>query len=155
MDEFHTRFADFKNLDSILLVVTQPFLVDPTDERWLEQAGAISPDMSQQDLQEQLIELQADDELKLQFNGQELEKFWIELTGFPVLRSMSTKILTIFGSTYICEQCFSNMNFIKNKYRNRITNTHLCNVLRVAITSVKPNFSALAKSGRSHFSHQI
>ncbi|XP_041466144.1 general transcription factor II-I repeat domain-containing protein 2B-like [Lytechinus variegatus] len=70
MDEFNTRFADFKNLDSILLVVTQPFLVDPTDERCLELA-AISPDMSLQDLQEQLIELQADDEQKLQFNGKE------------------------------------------------------------------------------------
>ena len=54
-----------------------------------------------------------------------------------VLRSMPTKILTIFGSTYNCEQCFSNMN----RYRNIITNIHLNNVLRVAITSVKPDFS--------------
>ena len=50
---------------------------------------------------------------------------------------MPAKILTIFGSTYNCEQCFSNMN----RYRNIITNIHLNNVLRVAIPSVKPDFS--------------
>lgn len=35
------------------------------------------------------------------------------------------KMLTIFGSTYVCKQTFSNINFIKNKLRNQLNDISL------------------------------
>lgn len=155
IQEFKTRFAAFDNLDSVLLVITQPFLVDAMDESWQAKAATALPQLSVPDLQRQLIELQADDELKLQFNRDQVENFWIGLhpDAFPVLRTLALHILTIFGSTYICEQCFSNMKHIKNKHRNKLTNEHLDDVIRIATTSLQPNFSAIAQSGKCNFSH--
>ena len=99
-------------------------MVNVMDESWQTQAAAVLPHLSQENLQRQLIDLQADDELKLQFNRDLVEDFWIGLDpgAFPVLRTMAVHMFTIFGTTYICEQCFSNMNFIKNKHRNKLTN---------------------------------
>ncbi len=34
-------------------------------------------------------------------------------------------VLSIFGSTYLCEQVFSSMNYIKSKYRSRLTDESL------------------------------
>ena len=151
--EFDSRFTVFNSLDAILLVVTQPFRVNVMDELWQTQAAAVFPHLTQ--LQRQLIDLQADDELELEFNRDQVEEIWIGLdqSAFPELRTMAVNLLTIFGSTYICEQCFSNINFIENKYRNRITNRYLDNITRIATTSLEPNFSAIAQAGKCNFSH--
>ena len=77
--EFDSHFTVFKNLDNLLLVVTQPFMVYVMNKSWQTQAATVLPQLSQGDLQRQLIELQADDELKLQFNRDMVENFWIEL----------------------------------------------------------------------------
>lgn len=148
ISEFESRFTAFKNLDDLLLVVTQPFLVNAMDKSYQNQAQTAVPHLSPVNIQKDLIGIQADDELKLQFNNYDLEKFWIYLHPCE-LRTMALHILTIFGSTYICEQCFSNINFIKNKHRNRLTNKHLDNIVRIATTS----FKAVARSGKCNFSH--
>lgn len=151
--EFDSRFTVFNSLDALLLVVTQPFRVNVMDELWQTQAATVFPHLTQ--IQRQLIELQADDELKLEFNRDHIEEFWIGLHpgAFQELRTMAVDLLTIFGSTYICEQCFSSINFIKNKYRNRLTNRHLDNITRIATTSLEPDFAAIAQAGKCNFSH--
>ena len=78
--EFDTRFTTFNNLDSLLLVVTQPFMVNVMNESWQTQAATMFPQLSQGDLQRQLIDLQANNELKLEFNRDLVEDFWIAWT---------------------------------------------------------------------------
>ncbi|XP_059848691.1 general transcription factor II-I repeat domain-containing protein 2A-like isoform X1 [Hypanus sabinus] len=41
------------------------------------------------------------------------------------IKNYAHGVLSIFGSTYVCEQVFSNMKFIKNKHRARLTDDSL------------------------------
>nr|XP_061820655.1 retinal-specific phospholipid-transporting ATPase ABCA4-like [Nerophis lumbriciformis] len=52
---------------------------------------------------------------------------------------MACHILTMFGSTYSCESAFSTMNIVKNMCSSRLTNEHLDQCLRLAITPFVPN----------------
>ena len=47
-----------------------------------------------------------------------------------------------------------NTNLIKNKFRTRLTNEHLEDIIRISTTQYKPDFAALAMSSRCHFSHK-
>jgi hypothetical protein len=50
-------------------------------------------------------------------------------TDFPNLIEFALRYSCRFGSTYICEQTFLTMNFIKNKYRAVLTDEHLKNLI--------------------------
>ena len=45
-------------------------------------------------------------------------------------------------STYCCESALSTMNMVQNKYRSTLTNEHLHQCLRLALTSLMPKFNA-------------
>lgn len=62
---------------------------------------------------------------------------------YPVLKDFSLKILSLFGSTYVCESTFSLMKTIKSKERNRMLDGTLKTLLRSATTSIQPDFQAL------------
>jgi len=47
-------------------------------------------------------------------------------------------ILIIFGFTYICEQTFSNINFIKNKLRNQLNDIRVDACLKLKTTDYSP-----------------
>ncbi|XP_058041846.1 TATA box-binding protein-associated factor RNA polymerase I subunit D isoform X1 [Ahaetulla prasina] len=47
-------------------------------------------------------------------------------------------VLSIFGSTYICAQVFSNMNDIKSKHRSHFTDNSLQSCVRVKVMSYSP-----------------
>ena len=63
-------------------------------------------------------------------------------------------MLTLFGSTYVCEQTFSVMNANKALHRSKLTDQHLRSILRIATTKLTPDLDALAKMGdQQHCSH--
>ncbi|KYN28548.1 hypothetical protein ALC57_02027, partial [Trachymyrmex cornetzi] len=72
---------------------------------------------------------------------------------YPNLRKMKSFVLTMFGSTYVYEAAFSKMNYVKNKFRNNLTDRHLEDCLVAATTSYNPEFIKLAEDSKSHFSH--
>ena len=49
--------------------------------------------------------------------------------------------MALFGSTYLCEQFFFKMGFMKSPYRSVMTDEHLEDGLRVASTSIKVNLN--------------
>src|SRR4029434_3101524 len=49
---------------------------------------------------------------------------------------------SVHTSTYCCVSAFSTMNMVKNKYRSTLTNGHLHQCLRLALTSLMPKFNA-------------
>ena len=62
--------------------------------------------------------------------------------------------MAFFGSTYLCEQFFSKMGFMKFSYRLIMTDEHLENKLRVASTSIKVNLNRVVqKKSQLHISH--
>lgn len=107
-------------------------------------------------LQMELLELQADDDLKSQFREVPLQDFYVRHVSkdkYPNLINFICKMMSLFGSTYCCEQFFSKMNFMKSKNRSSIINTNLESSLRVATTSLSPNIELLAKERQSQVSH--
>ena len=53
--------------------------------------------------------------------------------------------MALFSSTYLCEQFFSKMGFIKSPYQSVMTDKHLENGLRVASTSIKVNLNKVVQ----------
>ena len=54
--------------------------------------------------------------------------------------------MSLFGSTYICEQLFTKMKHTKSKTKSRLTDCHLENSLRVAAaSSIAPKIDTLVK----------
>ncbi|ESO11800.1 hypothetical protein HELRODRAFT_71801, partial [Helobdella robusta] len=86
------RFEDFKNLEPLFTILTIPF--------------CIKADEIPQDLQLELLDMQANCELKEKFKSGLLLEFYGSLSdvAFPNFKRFAAKMFSIFGSTYICEQ---------------------------------------------------
>ena len=96
------------------------------------------------DIQMDLIDLQERTDLKAKYVEMDLGDFYrkyLDQEKFPSLRKFMASKMALFGSTYLCEQFFSKMGFMKSPYRSVITDKHLKNGLRVASTSIKVNWN--------------
>ena len=80
-------------------------------------------------------------------------EFWQKATSVTATKKLATTIFCMFGSTYMCKSGFSKMNFIKNKYRNTLTDAHLHQLMRISLTELIPNFKKMAESSVYHLSH--
>lgn len=126
LESFNERFLDFNELRPHLFLFNNPMTCD----------------ISQQDdaLQLELCDLQSDP--VFQKRPETGVEFWSRLPEdkYPKLRDFGKKIVSMFGSTYICESTFSSMKFIKSTHRNRLTDNHLQDLLKVATTSTRIDF---------------
>jgi hypothetical protein len=65
------------------------------------------------------------------------ESFWSGMhkrsKTYKELAVVAILILSIFPATVMCERSFSALHFIKNKYRNQLTNNNLETTLRLAL----------------------
>ena len=81
-----------------------------------------------------IVTLQNDLHLKAH---QAAPNFWslVDTEKYSGVSTAAMKVASLFGSTYLCEWAFSGMNFIKNKHRTHLTDAHLQDSLRVAVSS--------------------
>jgi hypothetical protein len=102
--------------------------------------------------QEDLIELQNDRNCKDTFeSGMNIEEFWCKKAiTYPKLREIALRYLVMFSTTYLCEQGFSGLLYIKNKQRNLLDPTK---DLRVALSSINPRISLLVNEMQAQKSH--
>ncbi|KAG2458092.1 SCND3 protein, partial [Polypterus senegalus] len=150
---FQTCFEDFPLGKQVLLCIENPFLVKNIAE-FSNEATKVFQWASAASLQTELIELQ--ENLALQESHCDLVTFWTKMVtaaGVPLLQKMALQILTMFPSTYCCESAFSTMNMVKNTYRHTLTNEHLHQCLRLALTPFMPKFKQLVAQRRCHLSH--
>ena len=112
---------------------SQPFDVTPDD----------IPDCCQMEV----IDLQYDMGLKRAYDSNDVITFYKKyLCGkHPILEKHAKKMISLFGSTYSCEQFFSKMKFTKSKHRSQLTNKHLTSQLRVVSTSVRADIDKMCK----------
>lgn len=131
--DFRHRFADFEAQKSRFALLGNPFAVD---------VESISPN-----LQMELIELQCDDALKAKYAAVGAAEFARFLPDtMPQLRTQAAQTLSMFGSTYLCEQLFSFMKLNKTSHRSRLTDEHLHSVLRISSSqSLTPNIDELVQ----------
>ena len=51
--------------------------------------------------------------------------------------------MTLFGSTYVCEQLFSAIKIIKSNHRSKLNDVRLQSCVRVAVLSVSANIDQI------------
>ena len=70
------------------------------------------------------------------------------------VKDLACRLLSEFGSTYLCEQTFSimNMNMNKNKLRSNLTDDNLCSILRLATTELNQMSTKLLTAFRLNLS---
>jgi len=94
----------------------------------------------------EIIELQSSTVLKCKYKeSSKIIEFWkcLPEEDFPELHNLAVKLVCRFGSTYTREKSFSRMTFIKNKYRTKLTNSHLKNLILLSSTKLKPNYEEI------------
>jgi len=62
-------------------------------------------------------------------------------------------VLSIFGSTYLCEQVFSNINYVTSKYRSRLTDDSLRSCVKMKVTCYSPDIDKLSSDVHKPKSH--
>lgn len=69
------------------------------------------------------------------------EEFWIEnvIEKYSNCKQLIVDLATMFGSTFL------KINFLKNKYRTKLTDFHIKNTLRISCSPRVPNFQKLKK----------
>ncbi|KAF7691531.1 General transcription factor II-I repeat domain-containing protein 2A [Cucumispora dikerogammari] len=137
-DEFEKRFKCFKSLEIHFNVLSSPFSVNPY--------------LTQKNLQLELVDLQVDNILKESFMTVNLLEFYGSLSkaAFPNLKDLASKMLTVFGSTYICEQAFSTLKISKSKNRTLLTDCNLKAFIRITTSKMTPNSKKLSKTSNSY-----
>ena len=103
-------------------------------------------------MEDKLIELSADEGLKMRFeNTESLASFWIKAkVEYPDLADNAIKTLIPFPTTYLCEHGFSTMSIIKTKYRNLI-NIH--SPFRLALSTIEPRLEKIISQKQAQSSH--
>lgn len=136
--EFRQRFQDFSVIEKELKLFATPFLVDAEEV--------------EEHLQLELIEMQCDDCLKNQHQQLSLPEFYrsLEKEKFPLMRRHAKRTISLFGSTYVCEQTFSLLTLNKSRMRTKITDSHLHDVLRISTTKFTPDLPAILQSRAQH-----
>jgi hypothetical protein len=134
--EFARRFSDFEAQKSNFELFRNPFAID------METAPV--------NLQMELIELQCNGTLKAKYDTVGPAQFTRFIPEeMPQLRLHAARCLSMFGSTYLCEQLFSVMKINKTSHRSRLTDEHLQSIMRISMTqNITPNINELVAKKR-------
>ncbi|XP_069059658.1 zinc finger BED domain-containing protein 5-like [Pleurodeles waltl] len=135
-NSFHKYFPEENNHFNDW--VFQPFLAD----------GGIHLPIR---MQEELIDLQRDRTLQMQFSKLSLGEFWLKMPAeHSALRESAMKTLLPFSTSYLCEIGFSALAVLKTKYRSIMEVEHN---LRLAVAKIHPQIDHLCGEKQAHPSH--
>ena len=141
-EEFQQRFQDFEAIEKEVTLFSSPF--------------SVVPDNAPDHLQLELIELQCDAECRSCHQQLPHVNFYCQLdkSRSQEIRTFAKKMLSVFGSTYLCGKTFSVMNLNKNHVRKRLSDSHLCDILRIKNTVFEQYLAYLLQSrSQYHPSH--
>lgn len=138
-NDMEERFYDILNLE-IPEWVINPFLnIENINERYIE---------------EELIDLQNDEEIKPKFKNF-YQEVWLQKEiqkKYPGLWAIVKKLLISFPTSYLVERGFSAVTLLLNKQRNRLRVAD-CGDLRLFSTKFKPDVDKLINLHQVHPSH--
>ena len=83
--------------------------------------------------------------LKGKFQENNLTEFYKCLPSdeYGELRSYARGLISVFGSTYLCEKTFSKMKYVKSQYRSALTDEHLQSIMMIGSTNFDPQFEEM------------
>ena len=117
---------------------------------------SIKPDDVPENLQMELVDFQCKSSLKDTFNSSSLLDFYknnVSREKYPGICKHTMFMISLSGSTYLCEQVFSRMKYTKSSERSQLSDSHLEDSLRVATTTFEPDIMKLARSKQCQVSH--
>ncbi|KAK3862332.1 hypothetical protein Pcinc_031801 [Petrolisthes cinctipes] len=123
------------------------------EQRWIRDPFLFNLDsMDDSDImKDDLVELQANDRIRMEFESMQLDMFWCEqLKLFPQLAERALEVLVPFATTYLCEAGFSALLHIKTKARNRLDAS---DDMRVALSKKESRFSIIIEEKQQQKSH--
>ena len=180
LQSFKARFGEFRDHTRLFKFITHPHecAVDSTDlgcipgisvrdfelqaadlkasDMWINKFNSLNEDLER--LARQQAELASQHkwaELKnLQPADQLIVKTWNALPiTYQTLQRVGIAVLTMFGSTYACEQAFSHLKYIKNNLRSRLTDGSLNACMKLHLTTYEPHYKAISETMQHQKSH--
>lgn len=144
---FEDRFSNLRQKRPQITFLINPF----TAESDCLKAPLVEDEAASQ---LEMIELSEDDRLKSVLREGTVE-FWkiVPTERYPNVKQAALKLLSMFGSTYICESLFSTLKLVKSKHRSVLTDTHVKELLRVATTEYKPDLKKIVETKECQVSH--
>ena len=164
-DEFTTRFVDFKRYGPMFSYLIKP---DSFDGHDLDVALFDWMDVGLQDVEMQLIELKSSSlwvtkfaELRKQLESTPVQQHgacilacWTSAPEkFGCLKSIALALLSVFGSTYLCEQVFSHMKSVLSPIRSRLSTDNSESCLQLKVTNYEPQIKKLSQDKQGQGSH--
>ncbi|MEE6466774.1 hypothetical protein FKM82_007046 [Ascaphus truei] len=153
LDKFESRFSNFNYIKLAFKFLRDRFHFDITNSS-KEISTLLSLDKRR--LEDDLLSLHSLEHLKVYLNSSVTDMWKSILTDnhLPTLKSAISKLLSMFGSTWVCELTFSTMGFITSKHRSRIVDVNLEAELRCALSSdIQPKFMQLVRNKDCQISH--
>ncbi|XP_069599634.1 general transcription factor II-I repeat domain-containing protein 2-like [Ranitomeya imitator] len=180
LQSFKARFGEFREHTRLFKFITHPHecALDSTDlsyipgvsirdfelqaadlkasDMWVNKFKSLNEDLEK--LARQQAELASKHkwrEMKqLQHADQLIVKTWNALpVTYQTLQCVGIAVLTMFGSTYACEQSFSHLKHIKTNIRSRLTDGSLNACMKLNLTTYEPDYKAISKSMQHQKSH--
>lgn len=117
--EFQKRVSDFKLYENELILFSSPFSININNVN--------------EELQMEVIELQCNTILKTKYDDVGIPEFYKCLgNGYLKYKNHCAKILSMFGSTYVCEQLFSVTKLNRTKYCSQLKELEMNSLLHTA-----------------------
>uniref|UniRef100_A0A8C4SXG7 SPIN-DOC-like zinc-finger domain-containing protein n=1 Tax=Erpetoichthys calabaricus TaxID=27687 RepID=A0A8C4SXG7_ERPCA len=141
-NEFSERFRDFSSYEQDFALFTSPY--------------SYNVENAPENIQMELIEVQSDSILKAKYNEVGVPGLYAHLPpSYVQIRKLASRVLSMFGRTYLCEQLFSLMKATKTPHRSRLTVEHLSSLIKVAAAQdFKPDIDELVTNKRCQVSGQ-
>uniref|UniRef100_A0A3B4ZF37 HAT C-terminal dimerisation domain-containing protein n=1 Tax=Stegastes partitus TaxID=144197 RepID=A0A3B4ZF37_9TELE len=154
-DNFASRLDGLSLPTEVKRFTKDPFSALATDDNLSTCAKQVVPSIDEVQFILELVDMQSSLSLPKELRTNGAIQFWsdINVHQFPNLKKIAVTVLSMFGSTYVCESNFSHMNAIKSNLRCSMTDSTLHHCLRIALTSYEPNVTAIVQNKTCHFSH--
>lgn len=154
LQSFESRFQDFESTKQNLQIFVNPFTISLTEI--ISYPANIQLELTELQNHSALKNLFAEKiSSKSQTSSEEFRDFWklVPKEDFPAISDLAFQFLSSFGSTYVCEKFFSNLNFVKNKFRTSLTEQHMTDLLSLSTSDLTPNIGKLLKQKQCQKSH--
>uniref|UniRef100_A0A3B3C526 Uncharacterized protein n=1 Tax=Oryzias melastigma TaxID=30732 RepID=A0A3B3C526_ORYME len=167
---FKSRFGEFREHTRLFKFITHPIecSLNAVDLSYI-------PGVSIRDFEAEVADLKASDMWGNNIARQKAElaskHMWTEMKKLPpedqliikawnalpvtyhTLQRVSIAVLTMFGSTYACEQSFSHLKNIKSNLRSRLTDESLNACMKLNLTKYQPDYKATKRCTLKHQEH--
>uniref|UniRef100_A0A3P8SCE9 HAT C-terminal dimerisation domain-containing protein n=1 Tax=Amphiprion percula TaxID=161767 RepID=A0A3P8SCE9_AMPPE len=154
LQSFKACFGEFREHTHLFKFITHPH------ECAVGKANlSYIPGVSIRDFELEVADLKASDmwwtEMKkLQPADQLIIKTWNALpVTYHTLQRVIIAVLTMFGSTYTCEQSFSHLKNIKTNLRSCLMDGSLNACMKLNLTTYQPDYKAFSKTMQHQKSH--